>query len=371
MKRLLTLFTQSLIATILIASWTGNTWATGTKGIKNPTNKHVKRSKAKPAPTIGPLYASRSDAMEAADAMAQRTGISVEWLRLNLGQANYLPAVARAIAPPPIGMPKNWAVYRSRFVEPLRIAAGVKFWQANQEALQRAQTQFGVPAEIIVGIIGAETIYGQQTGNYRVMDALSTLAFDFPQSHPRAKERSAFFLSELEAFLQMSYRTGTDPMALRGSYAGAMGLPQFMPSSWAKYAIDFDGDGRVDLFHSAADVIGSVANYFKAYGWQTGMPTFYPLQFNPAKLDMAALMVPDILPSFTPAAMADKGVELDANALQHPGLLALIELQNGAAPPQYVAGTANFYTITRYNWSSYYAMAVIELGQSIAAAMPK
>ncbi len=371
MTRLSTFSIQSLIATILIAVLAGNTWATGTKGTQKPPNKHTRHAKAKTAPTIGPLYATRPDVMEAADAMAQRTGINAEWLRLTLGQANYLPAVARAIAPPPIGMPKNWAVYRSRFVEPIRTAAGVKFWQANQEALLRAQTQFGVPAEIIVGIIGVETIYGQQTGNYRVMDALSTLAFDFPQSHPRAKDRSAYFLSELEAFLQLTYRTGTDPLALRGSYAGAMGLPQFMPSSWAKYAIDFDGDGRVDLFHSAADVIGSVANYFKAYGWQTGLPTFYALQFNPAKLDMAGLMVPDILPSFTPEAMADKGVDLDAKALAHPGLLALIELQNGAAPPQYVAGTANFYTITRYNWSSYYAMAVIELGQSVAQAMPK
>jgi membrane-bound lytic murein transglycosylase B len=150
-----------------------------------------------------------------------------------------------------------------------------------------------------------------------------------------------------------------------------MGLPQFMPSSWRKYAIDFDGDGRIDLFNSNADVIGSVANYFKSYGWQTGMPTHYTLQFNPSKLDMAALMAPDILPTFSPEAMVDKGVALEHDALLHPGLLALVELQNGAAAPQYVAGTANFYTITCYNWSSYYAMAVIELGQEVAAAMPQ
>lgn len=303
--------------------------------------------------------------------MAQRNDIDASWLRHAIGHANYVPSVARAIAPPPIGMPKNWALYRSRFVEPIRIAAGVRFWQANLATLERAQAQFGVPADIIVGIIGVETIYGQQTGNYRVMDALSTLAFDFPLSHPRAKARSAYFLRELEAYLLMTYRSGTDPMALRGSYAGAMGLPQFMPSSWTQHAIDFDDDGRVDLFHSAADVIGSVANYFKAYGWQSGMPTHFNVQFNPAKLDMPTLMAPDILPTFTPAAMVDKGAELGADALLHPGLLALVELQNGAAPPQYVVGTTNFYTITRYNWSSYYAMAVIELGQAVAAQMPR
>ena len=162
-----------------------------------------------------------------------------------------------------------------------------------------------------------------------------------------------------------------DPLALRGSFAGAMGMPQFMPSSWVKYAIDFDGDGRVDLFNSPADVIGSVANYFKAFNWQPGMPTHYLVSFDAATLDLDALLAPDILPTFSVASFVAKGAVLEGAALQHPGPLALVELQNGDAPPSYVAGTENFYAITRYNWSSYYALAVIELGREVAQALSK
>jgi membrane-bound lytic murein transglycosylase B len=336
----------------------------------------IARKRSQPPRDDAPAAASRSyllrdDAMRFADDVAERRSLNPDWVRNAIGQAQFLPRVPRLMLPPARGTAKNWRVYRSRFIDPVRIRAGVGFWQRNAATLQRAQAEFGVPPEIIVGIVGVETIYGQIMGNFRVLDALATLAFDFPAEHPRAAARQAYFQSELEQFLSLSQRSGMDPTSPLGSYAGAMGMPQFMPSSWIKYAIDYDGDGQVDLWHSETDVIGSVANYFKSYGWQTGMPTHYTVQFNPAKLDMAALMAPDILPTFTPAAMADKGAELEADALLHPGLLALVELQNGAAPPQYVAGTANFYTITRYNWSSYYAMAVIELGQEVAAAMPK
>jgi membrane-bound lytic murein transglycosylase B len=307
------------------------------------------------------------DAMQAADDIAARRDLDPAWVRQVIGQSHYLPQVAKLIAPPPVGTPKNWQLYRSRFIEPIRIKAGVKFWQMHRETLARAQAETGVPAEIIVGIIGVETIYGQQMGSYRVLDALATLAFDFPASHPRASERSAFFKNELEQFLSLTHRTNVDPLVWRGSYAGAMGMPQFMPSSWVKYAIDFDGDGKVDLFNSPADVIGSVANYFKAFNWQSGMATHYPVRFDLEKLDKDALLAPDILPTFNVASFGAKGAVLEGAALEHIGPLALVELQNGDAPPSYVAGTDNFYAITRYNWSSYYALAVIELGAAVAA----
>ncbi|MFZ3221241.1 MAG: lytic murein transglycosylase B [Rhodoferax sp.] len=319
--------------------------------------------------SAGPLYATRPEVLQIADDIAARRDLDREWVRQAIGHARYQPAVARAITPPPAGVPKNWALYRSRFIDPVRIKAGVKFWQDNRAALERAEQETGVPASIIVGIVGVETIYGQQTGTYRVIDALSTLAFDFPVAHPRAAQRAAFFQSELEAYLSLTHRTGTDPLALRGSYAGAMGLPQFMPSSWSKYAVDFDGDSRIDLFHSASDVIGSVANYFKAFHWQRGMPTHYAVRLPATGVNKATLLAPDIVPTFTPAAFVANGAELEPAALQHPGLLALVELQNGDAPPQYLAGTENFYAITRYNWSSYYAMAVIELGREVAVAL--
>ena len=324
---------------------------------------------AAPNAASGPAYAQREDAMAAASDIVSRRDLNLEWVRRAIGQAHYSPQIAKLIQPPAVGIAKNWRLYRSRFVEPVRIRAGVKFWRANQDSLVRAQEQTGVPAEIIVGIIGVESIYGQQMGAYRVIDALTTLAFDFPANHPRATERSTFFKSELEQFLSLMHRTGIDPLIPLGSYAGAMGMSQFMPSSWVKYAVDFDGDSRIDLFNSASDAIGSVANYFRAFHWQAGMPTHYTVRFDEAKLDLDSLLASDILPTYSVAGLAAKGVLLEDAAMQHTGPLALIELQNGDASPSYVAGTENFYAITRYNWSSYYAMAVIELGREVAKAM--
>ena len=321
---------------------------------------------SKSSPAQGAPYSTRADAMQFADDVAARRDLDPAWVRGAIGQAHYNPTVARLMQPAAKPFVKNWRVYRSRFIDPIRIEAGVRFWRANQATLERAEKEFGVPVDIIVGIIGVETIYGRDTGSFRVMDALTTLAFDFPKSHPRAKERSDFFKGEVEQFLSLQNRRTADPFAALGSYAGAMGMPQFMPSSWAKYAIDFDGDGTVDLWNSQADVIGSVANYFKAFNWQPGMPTHYPVSFDNSRLDKDALMAPDILPTFSVASFAAKGAVLEGAGLEHSGPLALIELLNGPDAPQYVAGTENFYVITRYNWSSYYAMSVIELGREVA-----
>jgi membrane-bound lytic murein transglycosylase B len=355
---------QRLIFAILfIATQAINTAAVAQNSSKKQTNSK--------SSTQYELYATRAEAMQMADDIAGRRDLDNA-----IGQARNIGQISRLMQPAPRGVAKNWRVYRSRFIDPIRIKAGVKFWQDNAATLAKAEKEYGVPAEIIVGIIGVETIYGRDTGSYRVIDALTTLTFDFPASHPRAAERQAFFKGELEHFLSLTSRSGVDPLSPRGSYAGAMGLPQFMPSSWVKYAIDFDEDGKVDLFTSPADVIGSVANYFKAFKWQPGLPTHYPVTFDTTKLDMDALMAPDILPTFSVTSFMAKGANLNAVGAAHTGPLALIELQNGdpsiaGNTPSYVAGTENFYAITRYNWSSYYAMSVIDLGREVALQMGK
>lgn len=346
-------------ALFLTAALACSAWAADARPVK-------KKTAAPAAQAQGPLYSTRPEAMQFADDMAARRDLNPDWVRDAIGHARYNATVVRLMQPPTKTFVKNWRVYRSRFIDPVRIEAGRRFWLENQQTLERAEKEYGVPAEIIVGIIGVETIYGRDTGSFRVMDALTTLAFDFPANHPRARERSEFFKGEIEQFLTLQSRLEANPFDARGSFAGAMGLPQFMPSSWVKYAVDFDGDGTIDLWNSNADVIGSVASYFKAFNWQPGMPTHYPVSFDKSRLDMDALMAPDILPTFNVASFTAKGAMLDGPALQHQGPLALVELLNGQEAPQYVAGTENFYVITRYNWSSYYAMAVIELGREVA-----
>ena len=365
----MTLQTSTLHLKLLTASTFIILCCVGASAIAKPNKRETTTQASTKQAGLGPAYATRDDAMQLADDIAARRDLDRDWVRQAIGQAHKLPVAIRLITPAPQGTVKNWRVYRSRFIDAYRIQEGVKFWRANRETLERAEKEYGVPAEIIVGIIGVETIFGQQTGTFRVIDALATLTLDFPQAHPRAKERREFFQGELEQYLSLTSRTSTDPLSLRGSFAGAMGLPQFMPSSWVKYAVDFDGDGKVDLFNSTADVIGSVASYFKAFNWQPGMPTHYPVTFDKSKLDMDALMAPDILPTFSVASFTAKGAVLEGAALNHTGPLALVELQNAGAEPMYVAGTENFYAITRYNWSSYYAMAVIELGREIGAVI--
>jgi membrane-bound lytic murein transglycosylase B len=286
-------------------------------------------------------------------------------VRDQISKAQHIKGVPKMVLPPSIPTAKNWRAYRERFIESRRIDAGTDFWQTHQSALALAEQTYGVPAEMIVGVIGVETFYGQNTGNYRVLDALTTLTLNFPSAHPRATERQAFFKSELGHFLVQAHNQGD--ISAKGSFAGAMGWPQFMPSSVAKFAVDFDGDGRIDLRNNPVDAIGSVANYFKAFGWQIGMPTHYPVGFDETRLDKPNLLAPDILPSFSVSNFMAKGAVLDEQAQKHNGPLALVELFNGDDAPSYVAGTDNFYVVTRYNWSSYYALAVIELGQAVKA----
>ncbi len=328
-------------------------------------NKHKSKISA-PSTSPGPSYAKRKDVALWAEQMAKDNQLDVKWVKAQLAQARLIPSISKLILPPTQVNKKNWAAYQARFIEPKRIQAGVEFWRTNRVTLEKAEQTYGVPAWLVVGIIGVETFYGQHTGNFRTLDALSTLTFDFPKEHPRASERQAFFSKELAQFLVLSHQEKIKPANIKGSYAGALGLPQFMPSSWAKFAVDFDGDQHIDLFNNTADVIGSVANYFKAFQWKSGMPTHFPVTFNREQLDMDALMAPDILPTFSVGSFVAKGAVLDLEALAHTGPLTLIELLNGDDPPSYVAGTDNFYAITRYNWSSYYAMAVIELGQAVA-----
>ncbi len=335
---------------------------------KKKTNAPSARQKSTPAlATAADSLMNQNEAVSLwATEAAQRLNLDPAWVQKTMQKAQRLPLVEKLVLPAASPAAKDWGAYRARFIEPIRIQAGARFWLRHRATLEKAEREFGVPASIIVGIIGVETLYGQNTGNFRVLDALGTLAFHFPQAHPRAAERQAFFRGELEQFLLLTSRSGANPLAVRGSYAGALGLPQFMPSSWAKFAVDYDGDGRIDLFTSPADAIGSVANYFKAFQWRPGMPTHYPVTLAPGKTDMDGLLAPDILPTFSVTQFVGKGAALEGAALQHAGPLALIELRNGPDEPSYVAGTENFYAITRYNWSSYYAMAVIDLADAVA-----
>jgi membrane-bound lytic murein transglycosylase B len=324
-------------------------------------------------------YGRRDDVMRFGAELAARRGLDAEWVQAALERARFVPSVGRFIMPPPAGTAKNWAAYRARFIEPVRIRAGVAFWRANEKWLALAEERYGVPPEIVVGIVGVETIYGQQMGNFRVVDALATLAFDFPTGR---RDRSPFFRDELESFFVMCQNEGLEPLQPKGSFAGAMGMPQFMPSSFNKYAVDLDGDGRTDLRDNPADVIGSVAHYLAEFGWRRGLPTRFDVAVPVATVDRALLLAPDILPTFTLADFSERGAQLNEAAFATDvrlsrdgalgiGKLALVELQNGDAAPSYVAGTSNFYAVTRYNWSSYYALAVIELGEAVARELAR
>lgn len=334
-----------------------------TKAVKAQPARHAKGGTAPGsadarAPALGQTAAVLAFAAEHAASLNQPP----EQIAALLAQARLLPSVQRLIMPPPAGTAKDWMAYRDRFVEPRRLQAGLAFWEAHADALARAEERYGVPAEIVLGIIGVETFYGRIMGGFRILDALATLSFDFPTGR---SDRSPFFREELHQFLLLCQRDGLDPLALKGSYAGAMGLGQFMPGSWMRHAVDFDGDGHADLINSPADAIGSVANFLARHGWQRALPTDYTVAAPAGTAERAQLLAPDVRPSFTPAQMQALGARLSEAGQEHTGQLALIELQMGDAAPVYVAGTDNFYVLTRYNQSAYYAMAVISLGRKL------
>ncbi|MBP6900498.1 MAG: lytic murein transglycosylase B [Burkholderiaceae bacterium] len=323
---------------------------------------------AKPQPADGPSYASLPERREAllalAAAIAEQHRLERAWVEAQLLQARQLAAVQRLIMPPPAGTAKNWAAYRERFIEPERLKAGAAFWDQQARWLDAAEQRYGVPAEIVVGIIGVETFYGRVMGGFRVLDALATLSLDFPSGR---RDRTPFFRDELGQFLALMQREGQAPEQVKGSFAGAMGLGQFMPGSINRFAVDFDGDGHIDMAANPADVIGSIAHYLAEHGWQRGLATHFAVKPPVDTAARAALLAGDILPTHSAQQFAERGAELDAAGRAHAGPLALVELQNGEAAPSHIAGTANFYAVTRYNWSAYYALAVIELGRAVAA----
>lgn len=307
--------------------------------------------------------------LQFADELAQQEGWDAAALREQLSQAQRLPRVRQLILPAAPGAAKDWAAYSARFIEPKRIAAGVAFWQENEAALARAEVQYGVPADVIVGILGVETFYGRLTGGFKALDALATLGFDFPAEHPRALARQSFFRAELADLLRLARESGLDASAVQGSYAGALGWPQFMPGSWRRHAVDFDGDGRRDLINSPVDAIGSIANFLVAHGWQRGVLTDYSISLPRDRATRERLLKPDIEPTWRAAELVALGAKPSEAALDHAGLLAVVALQNGRhKPPTVRLGTENFQALTRYNQSAYYAFAVIDLGRAVRRA---
>lgn len=301
------------------------------------------------------------------DQMVTRHGFDKEELAATFAQLRYSKQAVQLVRPAPPGKPKNWQAYRERFVDPVRINAGVTFWNRHARKLAKAEAQYGVPAEIIVSIIGVETIYGRHKGNFRVLDVLATLAFDYPEVHNRAA-RMAFFRSELEQALLFARENGFDPLMLRGSYAGAIGLAQFMPGSIRAHAVDFDQDGRIDLRNSPSDAIGSIANYLVRHGWKRGEPTVFPAQLSAlgqSKLD--TLLGQGLAATYWPADLEIVGV---TSSIELPANLrfGLIDLQNGFEPTEYWLGTDNFFAIAKYNRSYFYAMSVIDLARAIRTA---
>jgi membrane-bound lytic murein transglycosylase B len=289
-----------------------------------------------------------------AEDMVARHGLHQERVEALLLDARFLHAILRSAASP--GTARPWSQFCPEYLKPERVKGGVAFWQAHEPLLAQAREAFGVPEEVVVAIVGVETVYGRVTGRHRVLDALVTLGF-------QGQSRTPFFRGELEALLLLDRDGVLDPLSVLGSYAGAMGWPQFMPSSIRRFGVDFDGDGRVDLWASPADVIGSVANYFRHFGWCAGADVILRATVTDAPA-VQSLIATGVKPTIGRGEFEAAGVTPSRPLGDHElGALMMFEGESG---PEHWVGLENFYVITRYNRSQNYALAVWQLAQAIA-----
>jgi len=302
------------------------------------------------APAAGQSFAERPEVQAFIGEVVERHGFAKRELKKLFSRVQRVEPALQLILP---AERPSWDDYRAQFLNERRIEGGLAFWKVNRRALKRAEKKYGVPAQYVVAIIGVETNYGRNMGRYRVIDALTTLAFDYP---PRAR----FFRNELEQYLLLAREAHLDVFALRGSYAGAIGIPQFMPGSLRRYGVDFNGDGRIDLTRSSADAVGSVANFLKEHGWQAGEPVLY--RAKPAPEALARYVDGSVEPRHRVADLVAAGLELEPAPQSPEALGVLVPL--GA---EYRVGLQNFYVITRYNRSVLYASAVSDLADELAA----
>ena len=297
-------------------------------------------------------FENRKDVRNFINEVSKKHSFEKESLKKLFTEIEFKQSIIDAISRPAEGKP--WFEYRPIFVTNTRINEGVTFWNQNQKTLERAEKKYGVPPEIIVAIIGVETRYGRHKGGYRVLDSLATLAFGYPK-------RAKFFRSELEHYLLLAREEKLDRVNIKGSYAGAMGQAQFISSSYRNFAVDFDGDGKRDLWNNTSDAIGSVANYFKRHKWVPGGKVTIPVTVTSNHIN--SLVEKGYKPHSTVADLRQLGVK--TNSKLNPGEMgALIELKKQVGQ-EYWLGLNNFYVITRYNHSPLYAMAVYQLGQAI------
>jgi membrane-bound lytic murein transglycosylase B len=313
----------------------------------------------KTAPPVQPGFQDEPAVIEFANELEQRHGFNARELLQQFAQVKPNSKVLQLIKPPASPTQRSWERYRPRFLNDKRIDGGVRFWQENRSKLAEARATFGVPEEIIVAIIGVETEYGRNTGGFRTLEALATLTFHYP---PRAD----FFRTELEQFLLLARENKLDPLTIKGSFAGAIGIPQFMPGSQRRYAVDFDGDQQIDLGGSVDDAIGSVGRFLEQHGWQAGqaVATLAHSDGEPEK----ALLEAGIRPSMRVAELAEHGIQANAAPQMNA---ALIDLVSPGKDTEYWLGFDNFYVITRYNRSSFYAMSVYQLAEEIRARLPR